>query len=222
MATSPAYLAILLFSLAILVALGAAYWITREIRKPRSTSTASGGLKPTAPASIESTASSAPHAAPIASAATPTETVPLPSQKKNTFTPTPNAKLVRKAPFSRSEGRFYDFLREFAKDEYLVATKIPLRDLFGRSGILEQGLYSMYDNGHADFVLLEPTLKTPLLAIELDGTTHNDPKQIDRDRRKQELFQMSDLPLLRFRSGVLWGDAERAEILAALPKRVGA
>ena len=120
---------------------------------------------------------------------------------------------------ARSEGRFYDFLSETINGQYLVESNKPIKALFKQYGWLDKDLYTMYMQGHVDFVLLEPTLKTPIIAIELDGTTHTDPKQIDQDRRKSELFRRADMKLLRFRVGQVWGDQERQAIREVFQNR---
>lgn len=205
----PIFLAIFFLGLALLVALGFGFFILRELRKERH-------LLPK-----QTTSPTAPIPRPLAIPPAPqvmqtvVSTAPFPKPQ-----PKANAKLFRRAQMARSESRFYDFLKETVKEEYLIDTKTPLRELFKRYGWLDKELYTMYVNGHADFVLLEPTLKNPIIAIELDGTTHNDPSQLDRDRRKEELFRRADMKLLRFQTGKLWGDQERQAIRDALPKRL--
>lgn len=211
-----ACLAALLFLAAIVVAITATYFILRELRRSRYVPNPD---KPAVADALHPPASSINPTSPSA-VATKHETVAVPRSTKKTE-PTPNAKLYRRAQLSRAEGHFYDFLKLTIGDAYIVNTKTPLRELFKPYGYLEKELYTMWANGHADFVLLEPTIKTPILAIELDGTTHNDPAQIKRDQCKDELFQRASMRLLRFRTGVLWGEKERAEILAALPKQIG-
>lgn len=131
---------------------------------------------------------------------------------------TDNARLYTRRQLTTAEGRFYDFLRDTVNGRYLIETKTPLRDVFKRYGWLERDLYRMHRYGHLDFVLLEPILKNPILAIELDGSNHLSPEQQDRDRRKEELCRRANLKLLRFRVGKLWGEEERKLILDALPQ----
>lgn len=206
---APIFLAILLLGLALLVALGFGFFILRELRQER----------PTRPAQTTPLARSVPLIAAIPPTPQLTQTIAssatLPKPQ-----PKDHAKLYRRAQLTRAEGRFYDFLKETVKEEYLIGTKTPLRELFKRYGWLEKELFTMHVMGHVDFVLLEPTLKNPIIAIELDGTTHNDPAQLDRDRRKEELFRRADMKLLRFQTGKLWGDQERQAIRDALPKRL--
>lgn len=196
-------LGIFLILIAIVVAFTFGTFILRELRRGQATRPPAS--PPPAPQTFQSTA------APIHAITRPT-TAPMPKQRADT------AKLYRRANMTRAEGRFYDFISETIKGQYLIQHNVQLKELFQRYGWLDKELYMMHVRGHVDFVLLEPTVKNPIIAIELDGTTHNDPAQIDRDRRKDELFRRANMRLLRFQVGKVWGDQERQAILDALPR----
>jgi hypothetical protein len=131
-------------------------------------------------------------------------------------TPKAWAKLYARRTLTTAEGRFYDFLSETVKEQFIIQTKVPLRDLFRKYGWLEKGLYTMHSRGHIDFLLLEPITKQPVLAIELDYTSHDTPKGRDADKRKEELLKRANLPLRRIRVGKLWGLEEQRVIREAL------
>lgn len=199
---SPILFAILLFLLAIIVAIGVGFIILRELRQEVKVS------KPPATTSPLIKYTTAPS--------TPV------TQVQGSLFPQPepvdNAKLYRQAPLSPAESAFHDFLSGTVNGQYLIGIKTPLTDLFKRYGWLQKELYTMHSRGHVDFVLLDPKFKTPVLAIELDDRTHDTPKRQDADRRKEELFRRADMKLLRFRKGIVWGDAEKRQIKDALPK----
>ncbi len=131
-------------------------------------------------------------------------------------THTPNARLVTRPGLSPAERRFLEFLNKTVGEEYLIQTKIPLKDIIGRYGWLEKELHTMHKYGQVDFLLSDPKSMHPRLAIELDDKTHNRPDRQDADRRKQELLDRAKLPLVRIRVGDFWGEKERDSILNAL------
>lgn len=125
--------------------------------------------------------------------------------------------LQAQAPLSPAERKFYDFLDKTIDNRYIIQTKIPLSDLFKQDRRLEYELYTMRRYGHVDYVLLDKKTKDPILAIELDDWHHKRPERQARDRRKNSIFQIGEVKLLRFQVGKRWGDKERKAILEALP-----
>lgn len=55
---------------------------------------------------------------------------------------------------------------------------------------------------HVDFLLFRRMDKSPLLAIEVDGTTFHKPgtAQAERDKKKNHIFELCGIPLLRLRT----------------------
>lgn len=130
-----------------------------------------------------------------------------------------DANLTVKAPLSPAEIAFFDFLTKTISGEYLIMTRTLIKDFIVKKGHLQEGLYTMHENGHLDFLLLDPTSKLPVLAIELDDAGHNRAAQQDRDRRKDELLERAKMRLLRIRVKY-WGEEERKIIREALPKQL--
>ena len=68
--------------------------------------------------------------------------------------------------------------------------------------ILKEGTYlpprtfDFYTRSHVDFVVTDENSK-PLLAVEYDGPSHSEPRQIERDKIKDELCASADLGVLR-------------------------
>lgn len=82
--------------------------------------------------------------------------------------------------------------------------KVPLSEVFQRREFLDKDLYTMYMNGHVDFLLLHPISWEPVAGIEIDDSTHQTPGGRERDKRKDYLFEQAKLPLRRFRVGEEW------------------
>ena len=68
---------------------------------------------------------------------------------------------------------------------------------------------------HIDFLLFRKMDKSPLLAIEVDGTAFHTTgsAQAERDQKKNHIFKKCEIPLLRLRTD---GSGEREKIAAAL------
>ena len=68
---------------------------------------------------------------------------------------------------------------------------------------------------HVDFLLFRKMDKSPLLAIEVDGTAFHTigSAQAERDQKKNHIFEKCGIPLLRLRTD---GSGEREKIAAAL------
>lgn len=72
---------------------------------------------------------------------------------------------------------------------------------------------------HVDFLLFRRMDKSPLLAIEVDGTAYHssDSIQAERDRKKDRIFEKCGIPLLRLRTD---GSGEREKIEEQLRRAI--
>lgn len=72
---------------------------------------------------------------------------------------------------------------------------------------------------HVDFLLFRRMDKSPLLAIEVDGTAYHssDSIQAERDQKKDRILGKCGIPLLRLRSD---GSGEREKIEEQLRRAI--
>jgi hypothetical protein len=78
-----------------------------------------------------------------------------------------------------------------------IFPKMRLSDVIDkRDTYLEPDYFSFYTSSHFDFLIASSEAK-PVMAIEYDGPSHNSPKQITRDRKKNSLCKEAGLPILR-------------------------
>lgn len=99
---------------------------------------------------------------------------------------------------STAELSFYRTLKLTLKDEAVICPKIGLGEIFfvpRREGA--QAQRNRIDRKHIDFLLCDPHTMQPLLAIELDDSTHRRPDRMERDRFVDAVFEQVGLPLLR-------------------------
>lgn len=110
------------------------------------------------------------------------------------------AQFGRKASLlSRNEEKLYRTLLSAVRSDYQVMAKVRLWDILWLTNEppdRKQHL-SRLSCRHVDFLLCEPLTLKPLMAIELDDYSHQNPYAQESDRYKNELFAAARLPLLR-------------------------
>jgi hypothetical protein len=117
------------------------------------------------------------------------------------FTPRipPSPYRRRGSLFTRDERRFYEALRQAAGQRFLVFAQMRLIDLVevpkGAAG--SPFWYAKVRHKHVDFVLCDRETTAPVLAIELDGASHETEIQRQRDAEKDAVLRQAGLPLLR-------------------------
>ncbi|WP_243149979.1 DUF2726 domain-containing protein [Thermaerobacter sp. PB12/4term] len=129
---------------------------------------------------------------------------------------------VRKLPFQRvaslltpAEKQFAQVLDQVVGDRYRVLSKVRFADLFTiqASGKDWWQAFGRISNKHVDFVLVDPGSWAPLLAIELDDSSHGQSRRRQRDQLVNEICRAGGLPLLRIPVRRRWNlDEVSAEI----------
>ena len=100
---------------------------------------------------------------------------------------------------------------------WAFAMKIRLQDVLVLDG-LHGDDYLLYTTGHFDFVVCRSSDGIPVFAIEIDGLSHEDPKQIKRDIIKNRLCATAGLPLIRLGIDAL-DESQEISILEWLVER---
>lgn len=102
-----------------------------------------------------------------------------------------------------AERKFYDVLSKIAEEQnYLVFAKVRLEDLLWLPKNTENRLKwrGYVRSRHIDFVLCNKENIRPLLAIELDDSSHQREDRIERDERVDRILRDSGLPILHVRT----------------------
>ena len=100
---------------------------------------------------------------------------------------------------TKSELKFYWALKSSVQDDWAIFAMVRIADLIR----VEKGTKNMRSwlnrilSKHIDFVLCDPSTLVPVLAIELDDSSHDRPERQERDRFVNEAFESAGLPLLR-------------------------
>lgn len=103
--------------------------------------------------------------------------------------------------FTRPEQTFFNTLTTITNNHAVtILAKVRLSDLVEDLPNAPKSQYNRYAQLHIDFLLIHPTSSAPILAIELDGPSHTNPTQANRDLKKTELLKTVNIPLIRFTS----------------------
>lgn len=98
-----------------------------------------------------------------------------------------------------------------------VLCHIPIRQIIKDMSLMneEEKVYASHYSTHVDFLIINRVTKLPVLAVETDGYTyHNDTtEQSKRDAKKDHIFEIYNIPLLRLSTK---GSGERKRIIELL------
>ena len=103
----------------------------------------------------------------------------------------------RKYVLTPPEKQFYNVLSRMVRGHSVLA-KVRLADLVeaDRRHLLRKSNFDYIKSKHIDFVICDQAL-SPIIAIELDDSSHQRPDRIARDRDVNRIFEIADFPLVR-------------------------
>lgn len=109
--------------------------------------------------------------------------------------------IRRGALLTAAEQRFYLRLYQAVGTEVLICPKVRLADVIEVRGdaIEWQAAWNRIAAKHVDFVLTTPDTLRPLLAIELDDSSHMLARRQQRDELLDRAVMAAGLPILRVR-----------------------
>ncbi|GAA0179061.1 DUF2726 domain-containing protein [Clostridium sediminicola] len=102
---------------------------------------------------------------------------------------------------SNAELSFYKVLVQALQGEVIICTKVGLSDIFfvKSKDLSEKATYfNKIAKKHVDFLLCRRDNLKPICGIELDDSSHGRKDRIERDKFVNEVFKVSNLPLIRF------------------------
>lgn len=96
------------------------------------------------------------------------------------------------------EALLYDILSAGIDKHYYIFPHVSLGAIFEkRHSWMPFFKWACLTSYHVDYLIVDKKMAKPLVALELDGTSHKDAKRQKSDRFKEKLFQKNGLPLLR-------------------------
>jgi len=103
---------------------------------------------------------------------------------------------------SESEKKFYFVLTEILGNDYLIFSKVRMADLFHLPKMSNGDFYhyqNKINSKHVDFLICDKENIKPLLAIELDDSSHLKMDRISRDKLVDEIYENAKLPILHIK-----------------------
>lgn len=99
---------------------------------------------------------------------------------------------------TKAERSFFGVLRGAVADQYLIFAKVRLADLvfIPRGTDKRQSHFNRIQSKHIDFVLCDHNAVRPLLAIELDDSSHGRADRRERDGFVDSALAAAGLPIL--------------------------
>lgn len=126
---------------------------------------------------------------------------------------------VRDDFLSPAEASFYRVIRSMIGERLLICPKVSLAEIFF---VAERDSYQSYQNKidrkRIDFLLCDPQTLKPILAIELDDSSHQRLDRQERDSFVEKVFADAKLPLVRIRVQNTYNTRELAKKFQAAMK----
>lgn len=120
---------------------------------------------------------------------------------------------------SQTEHQIYKVLLELFPN-HLVFPNMSLQTVFQfdrMKGLVDQSEFQYYLNSQVDFCITSTASYLPLIAFEVDSIYHDSTSQIERDRKKNKIFQVGGISLIRLRPHGRPGEmAVREEIVTSI------
>src|SRR3972149_8571462 len=114
-----------------------------------------------------------------------------------------------------AERSFHGVLRQVVEDSHHIAWKVRMADLiFIPAGTSDRQRHlNRILSKHLDFVLCDSESSAPLLAIELDDSSHRESRRRQRDSFVDAALSAAGLPLLRVPARRSYVPRELAELI---------
>jgi hypothetical protein len=118
-----------------------------------------------------------------------------------------------------AEQLFYRSLDLAIAGRLQILCKVRLADLFqvaSNDAKERHRLFRKIAAKHIDFLLVEPDRLEPILAIELDDSSHSRSDRRERDRFVDELFGIVEFPLLRVKAAASYSPRQILRAIEAI------
>jgi len=105
--------------------------------------------------------------------------------------------FVRDDFLSEAEASFFRVLRSMTGENLIVCPKVSLADFFYVSQPeINMTYYNKINCKHVDFLLCSISTLKPVLAMELDDSSHSRANRVERDEFVDQVFPTAHLPLV--------------------------
>ena len=126
-----------------------------------------------------------------------------------------NAYYKKKYFLTKAEYNFLGILQQILKDEYYIFPQVHLASILGvKKGTGNwQGLMNKINRKSVDFVIFDKQYIQPLLAIELDDSSHRFSKRQERDKFVDKIMQSASMDILHVRASGSYNVDELSNII---------
>ena len=105
--------------------------------------------------------------------------------------------LLREDFLSQAEASFFQVMKSIVGDRLLIFPKVSLADIFFVSRPdIHMPYFNKINRKHADFLLCDPKTLKPVIAVELDDSSHQRAARVERDKFIDEVYATAGLSLL--------------------------
>lgn len=119
----------------------------------------------------------------------------------------------QKTFLSAAERSFCGVLALATKDRYVVCCKVRLADIIcvQNSTPSRQSFFNKIKSKHVDFICCDPSTMDIVFAVELDDSSHQSKKVIERDQFVNGAMSAAKVPLVRFKAKKAYSADEISE-----------
>jgi very-short-patch-repair endonuclease len=124
----------------------------------------------------------------------------------------------RRKFLTAAERSLFGVLEQAVQADYYIFAKVRVADLLSVKKGTEkrQGHQNRVTSKHIDFVLCDRTAMSPVLAIELDDSSHEAAERQKRDSFLDSAFAAAELPLLHVKARRWYDVSEVAKEIASV------
>ena len=103
---------------------------------------------------------------------------------------------------TRAEHEYFDVLMKVVGDKYIIFAQVHLPTIVDHKVIGQNWKFALrhINQKSVDFVLCDKAYISPVLAIELDDSTHELPDRQERDGEVERVLKGAGVPLLRIQN----------------------
>jgi len=118
--------------------------------------------------------------------------------------------------FSKAERSFYEVLVRSLPQGHVLFAKVRLADLLylAKGTEKSQSWRNRIQSKHVDFVICEPKYLKPILVVELDDSSHDEPDRQDRDRFVDKALGAGGIAILHVPAKSAYIPAEIAKMVS--------
>jgi len=114
---------------------------------------------------------------------------------------------------TKAEISFYHVLAQSIPQNTVLLSKVRLADFIKISGGFDRSAFNRIAMKHVDFLLCDFNTLAPLLAIELNDSSHSKKKTIERDEFVRKVYEVCSLPIVCVRCSKTYVQSDISKLI---------